>query len=167
VVPAIRYDRYDLEPRPDEIYLEGNPEADVVAVNEDEFSPRIGVLYHVNDDWGLYAQYVNGFRAPPFEDANIGLDIPLFNIRAIPNPDLKSETSQGFEVGFRYISADTRFTLAVFDTEYDDFIETKALVGIDPESGVLLFQSRNIDQARIYGLDVRLEQNLGAWIDSL
>jgi len=164
VVPAIRYDRYDLDPRPDEIYLEGNPETEVVSVSEDEFSPRIGVLYHVNDDWGVYAQYVNGFRAPPFEDANIGLDIPLFNIRAIPNPDLKSETSQGFEAGFRYISDNTRLTLAVFDTEYDDFIETKALIGIDPESGVLLFQSRNIDMARIYGLDVRLEQNLGVTI---
>jgi len=167
VVPAIRYDKYDLDPRPDEIYLEGNPETEVVSVSEDQFSPRLGVLFHINDDWGVYAQYVNGFRAPPFEDANIGLDIPLFNIRAIPNPDLKSETSQGYEAGFRYISGDTRFTLAVFDTEYDDFIDSKALVGIDPESGVLLFQSRNIDQARIYGVDVRLQQNLGAWNESL
>jgi len=167
VVPAIRYDNYDLDPRPDEIYLAGNPETEVVSVSEDQFSPRLGVLYHINDDWGGYAQYVNGFRAPPFEDANIGLDIPLFNIRAIPNPDLKSETSQGFEAGFRYITGDTRFTLAIFDTEYDDFIDSKALIGIDPESGVLLFQSRNIDKARIYGVDVRLEQNLGAWADSL
>ena len=167
VVPAIRYDSYDLDPRPDDIYLEGNPETAVVSVSEDQFSPRLGVLFHINDDWGVYAQYVNGFRAPPFEDANIGLDIPLFNIRAIPNPDLKSETSQGFEAGFRYISGDTRFTLAVFDTEYDDFIESKALIGVDPESRVLLFQSRNIDQARIYGVDVRLEQNLGAWSESL
>ena len=167
VVPAIRYDSYDLDPRPDDIYLEDNPETEVVSVSEDELSPRIGVLFHVNDDWGLYAQYVNGFRAPPFEDANIGLDIPLFNIRAIPNPDLKSETSQGFEAGIRYITGDTRFTLALFDTEFDDFIDTKARIGVDPETGVLLFQSRNIDQARIYGIDVRLEQNLGAWSESL
>ena len=167
VVPAIRYDNYDLDPRPDEIYLAGNPETEVASVSDDQFSPRLGVLFHINDDWGVYAQYVNGFRAPPYEDANIGLDIPLFNIRAIPNPDLKSETSQGFEAGFRYISNDTRLTLAVFDTEYDDFIESKALVGIDPESGVLLFQSRNIDKTRIYGLDVRLEQNLGAWSEAL
>jgi len=167
LVPAIRYDRYELDPRPDDTYVEDNPETEVVAVKEDNISPRLGILYHVNDDVGIYAQYVNGFRAPPFEDANIGLDIPLFNIRAIPNPDLKSETSQGFELGFRYISDRTRLTLAVFDTEYDDFIETKARIGIEPESGVLLFQSRNIDEARIYGLDVRLEQQLGGWSDSL
>jgi hemoglobin/transferrin/lactoferrin receptor protein len=167
IVPAIRYDHYDLEPRLDDIYLGDNPSTEVVSVSESEFSPRLGALYHINDEWGVYAQYVNGFRAPPFEDANIGLEIPLFNIRAIPNPDLKSETSQGFEVGFRYISNTTRLTLAIFDTEYDDFIETKARVGTDPETGTILFQSRNIDRARIYGLDLRLEQNMAAWSEAL
>ena len=167
IVPAIRYDHYELDPRPDEIYLQDNPGTEVVSVSEDEFSPRIGALFHINDDWGIYTQYVNGFRAPPFEDANIGLDIPLFNIRAIPNPDLKSETSQGFEAGFRYITDNTRLTLAIFDTEYDDFIETKARIGIEPETGTLLFQSRNIDRARIYGLDLRLEQNMAAWSPAL
>ncbi len=167
IVPALRYDRYKLDPRPDEIYLNGSPDTEVVSVSEDQFSPRIGAIFHINDDWGIYAQYVNGFRAPPFEDANIGLDIPLFNIRAIPNPDLKSETSQGFETGFRYITNHTRLTLAVFNTEYDDFIETKAIVGIDPETGTILFQSRNIDQARIYGLDLRLDQNMAGWSESL
>jgi len=167
IVPAIRYDRYKLDPRPDEIYLNGSPDTEVVSVDEDQFSPRIGVLFHIDDDWGIYAQYVNGFRAPPFEDANIGLDIPLFNVRAIPNPDLKSETSQGFETGFRYITNYTRLTLAVFDTEYDDFIETKAIVGRDPETGTILFQSRNIDQARIYGLVLRLYQNMAGWSQAL
>ena len=167
LVPAIRYDRYDLDPRPDAIYMEGNPGTETVSISEDNFSPRLGVLYHINDKLGIYAQYANGFRAPPFEDANIGLDIPLFNVRAIPNPDLRSETSQGIELGFRYISNSTNLTLALFDTHYDDFIETKARIGVDPESGVLLFQSRNIDSARIYGLDLRLEQDLAAWRESL
>jgi len=166
-VPAIRYDRYELDPRPDGIYLGDNPTVSAVSVNEDRISPRIGVLYHLSADLGLYAQFVKGFRAPPFEDANIGLDIPLFNIRAIPNPDLKSETSRGFETGFRYISNSTHLSLAYFQTDYDNFIETKARIGIDPETGVLLFQSRNINQARIHGLDFRLRQGLAAWSESL
>jgi len=167
LVPAMRYDRYDLDPSPDALYIEDNPESELVSISEGNFSPRIGILYHITGDLGIYAQYTNGFRAPPFEDANIGLDIPLFNIRAISNPDLKSETSRGFEFGFRYLSNSTRLTLALFNTRYDDFIETKARIGIDPESGVLLFQSRNIDRARIYGLDLRLEQDLAAWSEVL
>jgi len=167
IVPAIRYDRYSLDPRPDEIYLEGNPGTNVVSVSENEISPRFGLLFHINKEWRVYAQYVNGFRAPPFEDANIGLDIPLFRIRAIPNPDLKSEKSTGIEAGFRYLSKNTQLTLAAFDTEYDDFIETKARIGLDPETGYVLFQSRNINQARIYGLDLRFAQNMVAWSPGL
>ena len=167
IIPAIRYDHYELDPRPDEIYLQDNPAVSVVSVSENEISPRFGALFHINASWGVYAQYVNGFRAPPFEDANIGLDIPLFNIRAIPNPDLKSETSKGLEAGFRYISDNTILTVALFDTEYDDFIETKARIGVDPDTGTLLFQSRNIDQARIYGIDLRLEQNMATWSQAL
>ncbi len=167
LVPALRYDRYELDPKPDSLYLEDNPQTSVVSVDEYKFSPRLGMLYHVNAELGLYLQFVKGFRAPPFEDANIGLDIPLFNIRAIPNPDLKSETSAGVEAGLRVISENTRLTVSLFDTLYDDFIETKARVGSDPESGVLLFQSRNINRTRIYGVDIRLEQHLAAWSQSL
>jgi hemoglobin/transferrin/lactoferrin receptor protein len=167
LVPALRYDVYKLDPKPDEIYLQDNPDTEVVKISEDNLSPRLGLLYHVNDDFSIYAQYANGFRAPPFEDANIGLDIPLFNIRAIPNPDLKSETSDGTEIGFRYMTGTTFLSLAIFNTHFDDFIETKALIGRDPQTGTLLFQSRNIDSARIYGLDLRLEQDLASWNPSL
>jgi hemoglobin/transferrin/lactoferrin receptor protein len=53
------------------------------------------LLLRASELWSVYGQYAEGFRAPPFEDANIGFDIPLFGFRAIPNPDLRSETSQG------------------------------------------------------------------------
>lgn len=167
LIPALRYDHYKLDPKLDGIYLQDNPDTEVVSISEDHVSPRLGVLYHLNDDLGIYAQYANGFRAPPFEDANIGLDIPLFNIRAIPNPDLKPETSDGVELGFRYMTETTFLSLAIFDTHFDDFIETKALIGRDPQTGTLLFQSRNIDSTRIYGFDLRLEQDLGVWSPAL
>jgi hemoglobin/transferrin/lactoferrin receptor protein len=166
VIPALRYDRYDLSPKPDSIYMEDNPGTETVSVSEDRISPRLGILFHITGDWSFYGQYVEGFRAPPFEDANIGLDIPLFNIRAIPNPDLRSETSTGWEAGVRKATEATWFSLAVFDTDYDDFIDTKAFIGVDPESGVLLFQSRNIESARIRGVDLRLQQDLGNWGES-
>ncbi len=57
--------------------------------------------------------------------------------------------------------------MAVFHTDYDDFIESRALVGLDPETGLVLFQSRNIDSARIYGVDLRFDQELGGWHEAL
>lgn len=167
LIPALRWDRYELDPHPDEIWLGDFPDTMVVGVDEDRFTPRLGVLLHLSPEWTVYGQYAHGFRAPPFEDANIGLDIPLFGIRAIPNPDLASETSDGYEFGLRRITRYSNFSLALFHTDYDDFIETRALIGFDPATGTLLFQSRNIDTARIRGIDLRYEQALEAWHESL
>jgi hemoglobin/transferrin/lactoferrin receptor protein len=132
-----------------------------------DLSPKLGVVWRVHEDLDLYLQYAHGFRAPPFEDANIGLDIPLFNVRALPNPDLRSETSRGIESGLRWYAGRTRLNLSVFRTEYDDFIETKARVGVDPQSGRLLFQSINIGAARIHGAEARLVHTLRERWDGL
>lgn len=167
LIPALRWDDYQLDPKPDELWLEDFPDMEVASVSENDFTPRLGVVYHPGDVWSVYGQYASGFRAPPFEDANIGLDLPLFGYRAIPNPDLKSETSDGFELGTRRITSSSRFSLALFDTEYDDFIESRTPIGIDEVTGDLIFQSINAGKARIYGMDLGLDQDLGAWSDGL
>jgi len=163
LIPALRWDHYSLDPRPDSLWLEDFPDTEVVPVTDSELTPRLGLVYHMGNGWNAYAQYAHGFRAPPFEDANIGLDLPLFGYRAIPNPGLESETSNGFEIGIRRFSGGSAFSLAAFDTEYDNFIESRALIGMDEVSGDLLFQSRNIDKARIYGADLRFDQDLSRW----
>lgn len=167
VIPALRWDRYELDPKPDTIWAEDNLETEVVSVSESRATPRLGLIFHPAEKWSLYGQYSEGFRAPPFEDANIGFDIPLFGFRAIPNPDLKSETSQGIEFGARRVGDQSRLSLALFSTNFDDFIESRVLIGRDPETGDLIFQSRNVDKARIRGLDLRYDQDLSAWTDSL
>lgn len=167
VTPALRWDDYDLDPRPDDIWRADNPDTKVVVVEESRFTPRVGVLLRASEMWSVYGQYAEGFRAPPFEDANIGFDIPLFGFRAIPNPDLRSETSQGLEFGLRRLNALSQFSLTLFHTDFDDFIESRVLIGRDPQSGDLLFQSRNIERAKIYGADLRYTQDLSAWNSAL
>jgi len=167
LIPALRWDHYRLEPGPDALWLEDFPDMPVASVTEKDLTPRVALLFHGSENWVFYTQYSRGFRAPPFEDANIGLDIPLFGFRAIPNPELQSETSDGYELGARRIAAGSYFSVASFYTDYNHFIETRALIGIDDATGDLIFQSRNIDQARIYGLDIRYDQDLGAWSDAL
>ena len=163
LIPGLRWDRSELRPRPDEVWLEDNPGTPVVDVSESRTTPRLGVLWHPSEQWTAYGQYSVGFRAPPFEDANIGFTIPLFGFRAIPNPDLRSETSSGLEFGLRFHTPASRMSLSVFHTDYDDFIESRVLIGFDPATGDLIFQSRNVDQARIYGADLRMDQDLSAW----
>lgn len=161
IMLGVRYDANRLSPRSDAVYRQDNPETEMVSVSASDISPKLGFVYHFGSDVDAYVQYAHGFRAPPFEDANIGLDIPLFNIRAIPNPDLRSETSDGWEAGLRWQTARTYLQVAAFHTQYDDFIESKARIGVDPQSGRLLFQSRNIDAARVRGVECRGSVDLG------
>lgn len=159
IIPAIRYDKYELSPLVDSIYLEDNPDQAVVAISEESFSPKLGVVYQLNNISKFYVQYVKGFRAPPFEDANIGLDIPLFKIRAIPNPDLKSEKTNGYELGYNLDSEHHKFDIVGFYNDYDDFIQTKVNLGFDSVLERTIFQSQNIDNAKIYGAELSYKYN--------
>ncbi|MBP6106812.1 MAG: TonB-dependent hemoglobin/transferrin/lactoferrin family receptor [Steroidobacteraceae bacterium] len=159
LVPALRVDYYDLTPESDRIYREDNPSNEPAGVDKVSFAPKLGATYRISDRLGVFFQYAHGFRSPPPEDVNIGLEVPLFNIRAIPNPDLRPETSDGFETGLRLAGSPVALTASVFLTEYGDFIESKVNLGVDPATGVTLFQSQNVAEARIYGaeFDARVE----------
>ena len=160
-IAAVRFDRFELEPRLDAMYADDYPFTSPVALDESDISPKLGLIFQVSPALDLYAQYAHGFRAPPYSDANIGLDIPLFNIRAVPNPELRSESSDGVELGVRVVADHVDARLTAFRTRYEDFIETKVRLGVDPVSGRLLFQSRNLREALIEGLEGTLTWRFG------
>jgi hemoglobin/transferrin/lactoferrin receptor protein len=166
LVPALRVDFYDLAPEVDAIYRDDNPSSTVADVEEVSFAPKLGATFRLNDAVTAFFQYAHGFRSPPPEDVNIGLEVPLFRVRAIPNPDLKPETSDGYEVGLRVTGPAASLTASAFQTEYDDFIESKVNLGVDA-SGTTLFQSQNVAQARIYGAELSSLVDLGAWSPAL
>ena len=141
----------NVSPRVDAIYAEDYPFAEVVSISDGEVSPKLGVVYRLFDTTEVYLQYTRGFRAPPYEDANIGLDIPVFNYRAIPNPDLRSERSDGFDLGLRWRGLNGKAHLSVFRTEFDDFIESRVRLGPDPVSGRILFPGAEHRQCRDRG----------------
>jgi len=176
IVPAIRYDSYELTPRLDTVFLESNVLKDVVSSNESSITPKLGVIYQPSDESQFYAQYIRGFRAPPFADVNVSLalDVPIplpvppyiriLQTRAIPNPDLKSEKSDGYEFGYKVSKENQQFNVAAFYNDYKDFIQTKKNLGYDPDTGYLMFQSQNIDRARIYGVELNYQYKLGNWL---
>lgn len=153
LIGAIRADRFDLSPKNDPMYAEDYPFASPVSLSESDVSPKVGVIYRLNPETDIYVQYAHGFRAPPYEDANIGLEIPFFNYRAVPNPDLKSESSDGFDFGIRWQGIKSGLRLSAFRTRYTDFIESKVRLGLDPVSGRVLFQSQNLAKTVIEGIE--------------
>ena len=167
VIAALRADNYELSPRQDTMYLEDYPFAESVSISESDVSPKLGVIYNVSPGIDVYVQYSHGYRAPPYADANIGLDIPAFNVRAIPNPDLKSETSDGVDLGLRWRGLNSSAYVALFHTRYENFIESKVRLGTDPVSGRTLFQSLNLDEARIEGVEAGGSLRFGGEFASL
>ncbi|MDH3747250.1 MAG: TonB-dependent hemoglobin/transferrin/lactoferrin family receptor [Gammaproteobacteria bacterium] len=153
LIAALRADRFELSPEQDPMYLEDYPFAELVSLEESDVSPKLGLIWNATPGIDVYAQYSHGFRAPPYADANIGLEIPFFNYRAIPNPDLKSESSDGFDLGIRLMSVNSSARLSLFHTRYEDFIESKIRLGEDPVTGRILFQSQNIRATTIAGAE--------------
>jgi len=167
LIPALRADYYRLDPDPDRLYLEDNPSSAAVGLEDFALAPKLGVVRDFEGGWTVFAQYARGFRAPPPEDVNIGLELPLFNVRAVPNPDLEPEKSDGYELGLRWQSGGASLAASAYYTGYRDFIESKVNLGADPLTGVTLFQSQNIAEARIYGAELSANLRPGDWAPAL
>lgn len=162
LVPGMRWDRYELDPRLDPIYAADNPGIVPVAIDADELSPRLGLAWQVTPGWSVHANHAEGFRAPPYNDANVGFTNLQFGYTAIPNAELRSETSRGLEVGLRWRGDAGYAALTAYRNRYRDFIESLRPLGVDPATRLLVFQSQNIDAVDIRGVEFRGALRLGA-----
>ncbi|HAI59143.1 MAG TPA: TonB-dependent hemoglobin/transferrin/lactoferrin family receptor, partial [Xanthomonadaceae bacterium] len=72
---------------------------------------------------------------------------------ALPNPDLKPETSRGVDAGLRGDHGALQWTLTAHASRYRDFIDSRRNVGVDPVTGLLLFQSVNRSRVETWGAE--------------
>ena len=160
--PGVRFDRFEADAVADAIYLSGNPGSPTPEDYEDsQVTGKIGALYSFSDTVSAYARYSQGFRAPPYDDVNVGFTNFLGGYKTIANPDLESERSDGLEIGARVVSGALSARVTYFRNSYDNFIESFAIAprflgsrGIDPADGMLTFQSVNRASVQIDGLEV-------------
>ncbi|NKI35714.1 TonB-dependent hemoglobin/transferrin/lactoferrin family receptor [Wenzhouxiangella sp. XN79A] len=167
LIPGVRVDYYDLEPSLDAIFIEDNPGFEPVDLDETSVTPRLGAIYALTDTLDVFAQYARGFRAPPYNDVNVGFTNFQFGYTAIPNADLKPEESEGWEIGLRGGGDWGFFNLTAYRNDYEDFIESFVSLGVDPDTGLLVFQSQNLTDVRIEGVEAAAMLNLGALSDRL
>ncbi|MEO0576990.1 MAG: TonB-dependent receptor [Pseudomonadota bacterium] len=144
VSPGVRHedidqDRVRWETRPGETTDPSSRAASNVRdTRENNISvviPGIGVVYNFDDAWSAYAGAHKGFSAP----SNA--------------PDVDEEESTNYELGFRYVAANTRADVGVFVTDYDNLVGTcTASSGADCEIG----DAFNGDAATVAGLEFNL-----------
>jgi hemoglobin/transferrin/lactoferrin receptor protein len=163
LIPGVRVDYYNADASPDPIYLSTSGGTQPIDYNQTAVTPKIAAVLKLTPELVLTGQYNRGFRNPTPEDLNGTVTNILFGYQTIPNPDLKSETSDSFEVTLRGDYRPVKFSLAGYYNRYHDFIETFADAGIDPITGLIRFQSQNLSRAEIYGVEGKVEFPLGAY----
>ncbi|MGH8500584.1 MAG: TonB-dependent receptor plug domain-containing protein, partial [Methylococcales bacterium] len=72
ITPALRWDSYKLTPKPDAIFAADNPDIAPVGISTKHLSPKLSVSWRLMQGWSVYASGTEGFRAPPYNDANLG-----------------------------------------------------------------------------------------------
>ena len=164
LIPGLRVDYYQLKPDVDAIFAADNPGVPVSDLDDTSVSPKFGAIWRFDDSWSMFGNYAHGFRAPPYNDVNLGFTNFQFGYTAIPNPDLKPETSDGIELGLRYVGAASYFGVSGYYNDYNDFIESFVNVGFN-DQGLMVFQSRNVADARIYGAELKAGVDFGALSD--
>lgn len=167
ITPSVRVDRYELDPTTDAIFAADNPGITPTSLTDTTVSPRLGIVWRASDRITAFASYSAGFRAPPFGDVNVGLTNALARYTTLPNADLKPETSDNFELGLRWSSGAAFASLSVYANRFDDFIESFSVIGIQPGTGFTLFQSRNVDQVEIHGVELKGELPLAGLLPGL
>ena len=156
IIPALRYDWYELTPKADALFP-----APSAGQSDSHLSPKIGAIYWIDDHFSVFANYAQGFKAPSPMQVNNFFANPVFGYESIPNPDLSPETSESVEAGFRFRNLDMfggnlSLSTTAFHTNYDDFINQvvvrgTGVPGVDP----LIYQYVNLTEVKIWGLEAR------------
>ncbi|MCO7222957.1 TonB-dependent hemoglobin/transferrin/lactoferrin family receptor [Pleionea sp. CnH1-48] len=154
VIPGVRYDNYKMDA--DTANLQANFGFPVESFDESEVSTNLGVIYELNNQTSFFLQYAEGFRAPNFDEANQSFVNLGHGYAIVPNPDLKPETSEGVELGFKSNLSQGYLSMSIFENNYEDFISTQF---IGQSNGISLFQDSNIGRVRIKGLEANLIWN--------
>ncbi|MBK7428045.1 MAG: TonB-dependent receptor [Saprospiraceae bacterium] len=116
---------------------------------------RAGANYQLANYTFIRAAFGQGYRFPTVAERFV--NTPFGSVRVFPNPALESETGWTAEIGFKQGLQIGNwkgfFDIAGFVQEYDNMMEFVFTVTPDFQFG---FQSQNIGDTRIRGLDMNI-----------
>ena len=153
LIAGIRYDRYVLDSKNDAIYnFAQNSDTPAADQSYDVFSPNLTITYSSSDSSSLYARYSRGFRPPAWYEVNSSFSNPVEGYKTIANPDLQPEITNNFEIGLKLNLDQFDFSFATYYNMYSDLIQAFTPLGVI--DGVTVYQTRNITDADIYGVEL-------------
>ena len=159
IVFGARYDGYELTPTPDDLfYANAQSTNELYFIDDSEVSMKLGFLRNLSEEVSFYAQYAEGFRAPDFQSANLSFTNLAFRYAVGTSTGLKPEESEGYEFGFKGVTDNMSWTLAFYDNDYENFIDTY-IKGRSPQ-GITLYEYGNLDEVEIKGVEFEMNADL-------
>ena len=163
IVPGLRYDSYKLKPEASAKYdAQAIANRQPASTSKDSaWSPRLAFVYEVAPAFAPYVQYARGFRAPSPQEVNSYFNNASQGYSQIANPNLKPETSNSYEIGFRgklpTSAGMFNYSAAAYTGEYRNFIDSLAVSGAGTVANPTIFQYVNAAKASIHGFEGRLD----------
>lgn len=158
VLPGVRFDRFSLDADSNDQVFIASLSPPAADFSDHAVSSRLGAAFRASNAVTVHAQYAGGFRAPPYSAVNSGFTNLLGGYTSLPNPDLRAETSDNFEVGVRSTIGRVSVGATTFSNRYADFIQQVSR-GINP-AGLLEYQYQNVSKVRINGLELQGEARI-------
>ncbi|MCP8896224.1 TonB-dependent hemoglobin/transferrin/lactoferrin family receptor [Shinella daejeonensis] len=155
LTPGLRFAHYSIDPTEDKSYP-GLPGFPPQKQTHNELIKRFSAIYKFDDTYSAYAAYGEGFKMPTSAQL-FQSSTDLFTGSAIiPNPALRPESVQNYEVGFRGELDRGYFTVGAFYAEYTDFIRGFHPVTIIDPTGVPVtaYTSSNVEDVRFWGIEI-------------
>ncbi len=115
----------------------------------EETTGSLALGYEVSEHHTLRASYGTAFRAPTFNE----LFFPGFG-----NPELNAETSDTLEIGVRGQFNRSFWDLALYQTDIDNLI-----INVDSDGDGFVDIPKNVQRARIRGVELSAGAELDAW----
>ncbi len=180
IIGGLRLDYYQISPNLTDEYLERinkiNLSTSQILPAEDHeiltITPKLEVIYKLNEETSVYAQYSRGIRNPTAEEISMIFDHPTSNGNpagniTIPNTSLEEEKSHAFELGYKHQSNHKRLHATAFYTHYSNFIENAVDTGEDSYDGKDILTTMNRGRVDIYGFEVGSSWQLGHYQNAL
>ncbi len=147
ILPSIKLTHYSI--KPDSGTKNYKQTAPTSSQSKTKLSWALGASYKLNETNTVFASYRSGLRSPSFAELNSD----TFHGKAIPNPNLKPEEVDGFELGINNDSDWGTHTLTAFRDNYSNIIAKK----YTPQGSIKYNQDRPVI---IYGLEYQGILNL-------
>jgi len=149
VIAGIRYNFLDI--RISDTTL-GN-----VTLKPSALVTNYGINYQLNKNNFIFGSISTGYRAPNIDDLGT-LGIVDFRYE-IPSYNLKPEKSKNIELGYKYNSVKTNFTVSVFQMNLKDVI-ARIIVDGQVINGYNVYTKKNIESSYIKGTEISVSHQI-------